>query len=278
MADARSIALPLFNITFGNMMVEIKRWPARCLRWMTAIVGLALLGAIPASVIYAASDSEDLAIAKSLADMLFAGEAVISKEQDRINDPKLGDKGLSGATLIEHTREIYRTTTGVDLATVDPASRHGRLLRVQMDAIVEVMDANQPTINATGTGFKGFIPLVFARLVDEAFNRRAKGEAEVKVTGPPDRIRNRKARPDAWETEVIKSKLLAPNWPRGQAYSAAVETGGRPAFRVMVPQYYVESCLACHGSPKGEVDITGYPKEGAKSGELGGAISLVLYR
>jgi hypothetical protein len=245
---------------------------------MTAIVGLALLGAIPASVIYAASDSEDLAIAKSLADMLFAGEAVISKEQDRINDPKLGDKGLSGATLIEHTREIYRTTTGVDPATVDPASRHGRLLRVQMDAIVEVMDANQPTINATGTGFKGFIPLVFARLVDEAFNRRAKGEAEVKVTGPPDRIRNRKARPDAWETEVIKSKLLAPNWPRGQAYSAAVETGGRPAFRVMVPQYYVESCLACHGSPKGEVDITGYPKEGAKSGELGGAVSLVLYR
>ena len=103
--------------------------------WMTAMVGLALLGTIPASVIYAASDSEDLAIAKSLADMLFAGEAVISKEQDRINDPKLGDKGLSGATLIERTREIYRTTTGVDPATVDPASRHGRLLRVQMDAI-----------------------------------------------------------------------------------------------------------------------------------------------
>jgi hypothetical protein len=46
----------------------------------------------------------------------------------------------------------------------------------------------------------------------------------------------------------------------------------------MVPQYYVESCLACHGSPKGEVDVTGYPKEGAKSGELGGAVSLVLYR
>jgi Protein of unknown function (DUF3365) len=41
-------------------------------------------------------------------------------------------------------------------------------------------------------------------------------------------------------------------------------------FRVMVPQYYDETCLACHGSPKGEVDITGYPKEGAKVNELGG--------
>jgi hypothetical protein len=39
-------------------------------------------------------------------------------------------------------------------------------------------------------GFKGFIPAVFARLVSEAFARRAKGEAEVKVTRPPDRIRN----------------------------------------------------------------------------------------
>ena len=81
----------------------------------------------------------------------------------------------------------------------------------------------------------------------------------MKVTGPPDRIRNRKARPDVWEIDVIKSKLLAPNWPRGQAYSAAIEKAGRPAFRVVVRQYYHASCLACHGSPKGEVDVTGYP-------------------
>lgn len=257
-------------------MVRSRHW------WVTATVALIFMGAIPASVICAAPDGEDLRedllIGKSLADMLLAGETVISREQDRINDPKLGDKGLSGGALLDQAREIYRATTGVDPATVDPASRHGRLLRVQMDAIVEVMEANQATINATGSGFKGFIPAVFARLVNEAFARRAKGEAEVKATGPPDRIRNRKARPDAWETNVIKSRLLAPNWPRDQAYSAAVETGGRPAFRVMVPQYYDQSCLACHGSPKGEVDITGYPKEGAKLNELGGVISIILYQ
>ncbi|WP_143201412.1 DUF3365 domain-containing protein [Bradyrhizobium sp. NAS96.2] len=241
-----------------------------------------LLGTIPPWVICATSASEDASedrlIGKSLADLLLAGEAVVSRSQERIDDPKLGDKGLSGKALIEQARDIYRTTTGIDPLSVDPASRQGRLLRVQMDAIVEVMDANQATINAKGTGFKGFIPAVFARLVNEAFARRAKGEAEVKVTGPPDRIRNRKARPDAWETDVIKSRLLAPDWPRGHAYSAAVETGGRPAFRVMVPQYYDKTCLACHGMPKGEVDITGYPKEGAKLDELGGVISIILYR
>jgi hypothetical protein len=250
--------------------------------WVTVTLALFLMGTIPALVIGSDSDSEarreDLLIGKSLADMLVAGETVISREQDRIDDPRIGDKGLSGDALIKQARDIYRTTTGVDPVTIDPASRHGRLLRAQMDAIVEVMDANQATINATGTGFKGFIPAVFARLVNEAFARRSKGEAEVKATAPPDRIRNRKARPDVWETDVIKSKLLAPNWPRNQAYSAAVETGGRPAFRVMVPQYYDQSCLACHGSPKGEVDITGYPKEGAKLNELGGVISIILYQ
>ena len=38
------------------------------------------------------------------------------------------------------------------------------------------------------------------------------------------------------------------------------------------------TCLACHGSPKGEIDITGYPKEGANEGDLGGVISITQYQ
>jgi hypothetical protein len=146
-----------------------------------------------------------------------------------------------------------------------------------MNAIVEVVDNNQETINAPGMGFKGFIPAVFARLVAEEFGRRAKGEAEVKVTTPPELVRNRKARPDQWESAIIKTKLLDPAWPVGQSYSDTVATNGRSAFRIMVPEYYVESCLACHGGPKGEMDITGYPKEGGKLNDLGAAISITLY-
>ena len=36
-------------------------------------------------------------------------------------------------------------------------------------------------------------------------------------------------------------------------------------------------CLNCHGDPKGELDITGGKKEGGQLGELGGAISVVIY-
>jgi Protein of unknown function (DUF3365) len=229
------------------------------------------------SLLVAAPVDEDAVTAQNLAAMLRASWTVISKEQNRINDPELGDKNLTGSVVLAQARKNFQAATGVDPDTIDPTSRSGRLLRNQMDAIVEVMDANQTTINAKGTGFKGFIPALFARLVNEAFVRRANGEAEVKLTAPADRVRNRKARPDAWEEEIIETKLLSPDWHRGQPYSAAVEFKGRSAFRVMVPEYYDSSCLSCHGSPKGELDITGYPKEGAKENELGGIISIVLH-
>ena len=45
-----------------------------------------------------------------------------------------------------------------------------------------------------------------------------------------------------------------------------------------VPEYYAASCLSCHGGPKGDIDVTGYPKEGGSEGDLGGVISISLYR
>ena len=78
--------------------------------------------------------------------------------------------------------------------------------------------------------------------------------------------------------EVIRGKLLQADWPRGQAYSTIADSKGRSAFRMMMPEYYASSCLSCHGSPKGQTDITGYPKEGGKEGDLGAIISVTLFK
>jgi hypothetical protein len=225
-----------------------------------------------------AEPADDANIAKNLADMLRAARQVISSNQARINDPNLGDKGLTGQVVLQQAVEIFKKTTGTDPASIDPTSRLGRLMHAQMDAIVEATDANQATINAKGVGFKAFIPAVFARLVNESFESHAKDEAQIKVTAPEQLVRNRKSRPDSWESEVIRSKLLQEGWPRGQAYSAETNTKGRPAFRMMMPEYYANSCLNCHGSPKEETDITGYPKEGGKEGDLGAVISVTLFK
>ncbi len=44
----------------------------------------------------------------------------------------------------------------------------------------------------------------------------------------------------------------------------------------MLPLYYGKGCMGCHGEPKGETDVSGYKKEGAKEGDLGGAVSVKL--
>jgi hypothetical protein len=262
----------------GEKMQLVSLWREWLRTTRNGSLALLVAGFVLSSEVGSAAPAdEDMAIARSLAEMLTAARTVISDQQDLINDPSLGDKHLTGKAVVKQAVQMYMKTTGVDPSTVDPASREGRLLRAMRAAIVEAVDDNQATINAKGTGFKGFIPAVFARLVDEAFERLAKGEASVKVTAPPELIRNRKARPDEWEVGIIKTKLLDPGWPAGQSYSATVEANGRRAFRFMVPEYYSESCLACHGSPKGEIDITGYPKEGGKLNDLGAVISITLY-
>lgn len=247
----------------------------------TAVAALALLIASAAAGWGGDASSpagSDAAIAQSLAELLRDARSVISNNEPLINNPDVGDKHLTGQVVLDDAIAIYRKATGADPNSIDPASRAGRLLRALMNAIVAVMNDNQMTINEKGVGFKGLIPAVFGRLVSESFNGLAHGEALIKITAPADLVRNRKALPDAWETKVIETKLLNPDWPHGQPYSATVDSDGRTAYRFAVPEYYTQSCLACHGVPKGALDITGYPKEGRKLGDLGGVISITLFR
>jgi hypothetical protein len=245
--------------------------------WIAVAVLLAVLfGPLAQRVL--GSDAEDVEIAVSLARLLQAGRSVISSSQALINDPDRGDKGLTGDVVLAATIEKYRKLAGVNPASIDPASREGRLLQAEMASIKEVMDENQALINEKGSGFKGFIPATFARLVTERLQEKIGDVAEIKVTAPPNLVRNRKSRPDDWEKSVIESKFLAPGWPRGQLFWQLATSKGREAFRVMVPEYYSASCLSCHGPKKGEMDITGYPKEGASEGDLGGVISITLFR
>src|SRR5208282_4553075 len=117
--------------------------------------------------------NDDAVVAESLAAMLRAGRTVVSRHQAEINNPDVGDKGLTGAKVLAEAVRGYKEVTGVDPTTIDPSTRQGRLLHSQMESIVEVVDANQDTINKKGLAFKGFIPATFGRLVNEAFSRRA---------------------------------------------------------------------------------------------------------
>ena len=254
---------------------------ARSTAIAAAAVGALLWGGLAGGIAAGpapAPAGKDEAIAESLAEMVRDARTVVSNDQALINDPNVGNKHLTGQKVLDDAVALYRKNTGVDPRTIDPKSRQGRLLQAVMNAIVTVVDDNQATINEKGTGFKGFIPAVFGRLVAEKFTGLAAGEAVMKITAPVPLVRNRKALPDAWEKEIIKTKLLKPDWPRGQPFREDVTINGRPAYRIAVPEYYRQSCLECHGTPKGALDLTGYPKEGAKLGDLGGVMTITLFR
>jgi hypothetical protein len=231
-------------------------------------------GASPAQ----SSSDPEISIAISLADLLRGARTVVSANQGAINDPERGDKGLSGDVVLAKAKENVMQTAGLDMTKIDPDSRQGRLLAAMNSAIKEVMTANQKLINQKGVAFKGFVPAVFGRLVTEQFRSEVNGAADIKVTAPPELVRNRKASPDDFETNVIRTDFLSPSWKKGELFAQASPVKGRAATRVLVPEYYGAGCLSCHGDPKGEIDITGYPKEGAKLDQLGGVISITLYK
>ena len=242
------------------------------------MVAVLLLPATYQHGLAANNTDEDLEIALSLAQLLRSARSVIAGKQSLINDPMVAEKGLTSEFVIRGAAETYREAFGHSLGSIDPESRHGRLLAAQIAAIGDVMDEHQTIINRAGVGFKGFVPAIFARLVNERFKEKVGDEVEIKVTAPPHLVRNRKARPDAWEVQTMEGVLMTEGWPRGEVLATVASVNGHSAFRVLVPEYYSKGCLSCHGTPKGELDVTGHPKEGGQLDELGGMISIILYR
>ncbi|PSH70396.1 histidine kinase [Phyllobacterium brassicacearum] len=224
----------------------------------------------------AVGESNDVAIGERLAAFLRAGRSVISSHQDLINDPAIGTKNLTGQRVVAEALETFGRQGSSATETFSQSDK--QLFDAQIEALREIVDEHQKKIDAKGVGFKGFIPATFARLVNERFEEKVGDRAKMKVTGPVDLVRNRKASPDSWEQSVIEQKFLSPGWPKGQSFIEAVEVNGHPSFRMLIPEYYSASCLICHGMPKGEVDVTGYPKEGAAEGDLAGAISITLFK
>jgi hypothetical protein len=242
---------------------------------LVAVFCVSLL-TVPAPAVWAADDNE--AIALSMATLLRSARAVISNKQKHINDASVGDKGVTAEYVVEQAKANYKKATDIDFDSIDPASLQGRLLAAEMEAIAEVVDEAQDNINQEGVGLKGFLPAVFARLVAKRFGAKMGEIADIKLTAPKKYVRNRANRPDKWEHEIIETVLSAPDHETGQHVMAITEKKGRPAFRLILPEYYKESCLACHGEPKGERDITGGKKEGGVLGELAGAISVTIFQ
>ena len=217
--------------------------------------------------VHAAGEHE---VADLLIKMVQAGRTVMAKHQPVINNPDLVDKGFTPAVFEKEITQIYLDKAKHDLS--QPANTpQDKLLHALLRAGKDVVADHQPAINRPGIAYKNFIPAVWARKTGEKFEK-ATG-IRLKLTSANYRYRGNK--PDEFEAEVLKL-FEDKEYPKGKGYSRTVMQDGKPVLRMVVPEYAGKACLSCHGTPKGQRDISGNGKEGWLEGDPAGAISLTM--
>lgn len=145
------------------------------------------------------------------------------------------------------------------------------ILSQQVLATRAFMASQQDRINRDSEGrfeFKRLNPSAVVYGVGDVFNEATRYKIKQTRLHP----RNPENRPDAFEAEQLRRFASEPGMREAWAEQ---RIDGEPVFRYMIPLYITRSCLPCHGSPKGAVDVSGNRKEGYKVGEFAGAISIV---
>jgi general secretion pathway protein A len=261
-----------------NDELKIGGTVSMCKSWVIRIVVVVCVGVLCASwsPAFAEDESAVRETGRLLAVLLDAGRVTIGHNQLLLNDPAKGDKGFTPEVFAQQTIAAFKERTGLDLvslsATTVPEMAKPLLARL-LEESKKTVASYQAVINVPGIKYKGLIPATFGTETGARFQTWS--GVYLKQTAPEHLVRNPKNKPDPFEAAEMK-KMSEPSFPRvgEQVVSAMAEDG--KTVRVLLPLFYGKACLSCHGAPKGERDVTGYPREGAQEGDLGGAISVKL--
>jgi hypothetical protein len=208
--------------------------------------------------------------AEHLIELIKIGRVIVSEQMDNINDASKADKGFTGDYMAGQVLERFKKHTRLDLripSVVPQANLYLALVQSAKDVVHEA----QPVINRVGISYKGFIPAVFAQRVEDQFY--TKSGVRMKLTSID--YRNANSKPDDFEAEVLRMFSDARH-PKGKPYMRSSMVDGRPVLRMMSPEYVSQTCLTCHGEPRGKLTVGGMKKDGWKDEDLAGAISIVL--
>jgi general secretion pathway protein A len=206
--------------------------------------------------------------AQHLATLLNVGRLIVQRNQALINDPRIGTKGFTPEVFEQQVLDEFIRETHIDLKHVSSQlpSLAKELLPVLLESSKEVVADAQVVINQRGIGYKNFVPATFGSQAARKFSNRSYVKIKQTTLNP----RNLKNTPDAYEENLLKRLATKP--AVDTSITEWIDNG--TTLRAVTPIYYSQDCLVCHGNPKGILDISGYPREGAKEGELAGAISI----
>ena len=147
-----------------------------------------------------------------------------------------------------------------------------RVLVTEMDAMWDFISLNQNVINYTSDGeydYKGLHCAIAGKSVAALFSEKTDYSIRFTNLNP----RNIYNTPDAYEAAAIETFLADKDTDEVWGYQTE---GGDQVFRYVRAMDVSNDCTECHGQPAGELDATGYPKEGWSVGDVAGAVSVVV--
>ena len=146
------------------------------------------------------------------------------------------------------------------------------VLSQQMQAVWDFMAVNQTRINTDADGsynFKGLHCSIVGTSVGALFTDRT----EYIIRYVSDTPRNERNRADEFEGQAIEAFR---NNKSLRNYSSFGTMNQKEYYRYTVPLKMTASCAECHGNPYGEIDVTGFPKEGLQDSDLVGVASISI--
>lgn len=152
------------------------------------------------------------------------------------------------------------------------AREKAEVLADQMHAMWDFIDINQNIVNRNEDGTfrtKTLVCVVAAKSVSMLFTSQT--DYTIRFTSQTPRQAANAA--DAFEERAFEAFASDPTLEA--YYDVETNEAGQRVFRYLEPLYVTETCLECHGDPKGELDQYGYEKEGMRVGEIGGAMSII---
>lgn len=208
--------------------------------------------------------------AQNLATLLNVGRLIVERNQTLINDPRKGDKEFTPEAFEQQIVAEFLRQTAIDLNRLpsDLSALAKTQLPLLLQSSKEVVADAQFVINQRGIGYKNFIPATFGSQAARKFSNRS----HIKIKQTALNPRNLKNTPDGYEEQVLNRLATQP--VSHAPVTEWIDDG--KLLRTLTPIYYSQDCLVCHGEPKGTLDISGYLREGAREGDLAGAISIQI--
>lgn len=151
-----------------------------------------------------------------------------------------------------------------------------RILNQEMQAVWDFIEVNQKRIDTDANGeynFKNIYCALAGKSVAALFMQ--KNDYEIRYVSEKPRART--GWPDDFEKDAYENFRAEGAYDgSGAEYYDVTTINGSQVFRYVSPIYIKESCLSCHGDPVGEIDVTGFEKEGLKVGDMAGAVSIIM--